>query len=123
MAGEHLGCFTPGYFNLKPFLKTGENELIIRVGADRESLPKGMPTGWDAEKYLYTPGIYDSVEVILASAPYIVNVQAAPQVDSKSVRVAVEIDACTNSGAAVLKADVCEARSGRKAGEVAVSRC
>jgi beta-galactosidase len=121
VAGEHLGCFTPGYFNLKPFLKAGENELIIRVGADRESLPKGMPTGWDAEKYLFTPGIYDSVEVILASTPYIVSVQAAPEVDAKSVRVAVEIDAFTNSGAAVIKADLFEVRSGRKAGEVAMS--
>ena len=38
------------------------------------SLPKGMPTGWDFEKYLFTPGIYDSVELILTSAPYIVKV-------------------------------------------------
>jgi hypothetical protein len=33
-----------------------------------------MPTGWDFEKYLFTPGIYDSVELILTSAPYIVKV-------------------------------------------------
>ena len=38
------------------------------------SLPKGMPTGWDFEKYLFTPGIYDSVELILTSAPYLVKV-------------------------------------------------
>ena len=40
------------------------------------SLPKGMPTGWDFEKYLFTPGIYDSVELILTSAPYIVKVES-----------------------------------------------
>jgi len=33
-----------------------------------------MPTGWDFEKYLFTPGIYDSVELILTSAPYLVKV-------------------------------------------------
>jgi hypothetical protein len=120
VSGEHLPCFTPGYFNLKPYLKPGENELLIRVGADRDSLPKGMPTGWDFEKYLFTPGIYDSVELILASVPYIVNVQTAPQLEAKSVRVAAEIEAGVNGGGMTLKAELHEVRWGRKVGEAAV---
>ena len=59
-----------------------ENELVIRVGADRESLPTDVPSGWDFEKYLYIPGIYDSVELILTGEPYIDNVQTVPDVDA-----------------------------------------
>ncbi|MFQ6036387.1 MAG: glycoside hydrolase family 2 TIM barrel-domain containing protein [Sedimentisphaerales bacterium] len=91
--GEHLPCFTPALMDVKKFLKGlgQENELIIRVGADRESLPDGMPTGWDFEKYLYIPGIYDSVELILTGAPYIENVQIVPEVESKTIRVVADV--------------------------------
>ena len=35
--GEHVGCFTPGYFDVKGQLKGGgqENELVVRVGRPR----------------------------------------------------------------------------------------
>lgn len=92
--GEHLPCFTPAILDIKKYLKgKGEqNELIIRVGADRECLPEGMPTGWDFEKYLYIPGIYDSVEVVLTGSPHISSVQTVPQIDKDRVRVVVELD-------------------------------
>ncbi|MHC4556283.1 MAG: glycoside hydrolase family 2 TIM barrel-domain containing protein [Planctomycetota bacterium] len=87
--GEHLPCFTPALLDVKEFLKgSGEqNELIVRVGADRECLPEGMPGGWDFEKYLYIPGIYDSVGLILTGAPYVSNVQVAPQLEDNTVRI------------------------------------
>jgi beta-galactosidase len=89
VVGEHLPCFTPALLDVKKFLKgSGErNELIVRVGAGRECLPEGMPGGWDFEKYLYIPGIYDSVELILTGAPYISNVQAVPQLEDNTVRI------------------------------------
>jgi beta-galactosidase len=116
--GEHLPCFTPGYFDLKPHLRGSgqENELIVRLGAHRESLPPGMPTGWDFEKALFIPGLYDSVELILTSAPYIVNIQTAPDVEAGKVRVVAEIDAGSHGGTVSVRADVREARSGRGAG-------
>jgi len=94
LAGEHLPCFTPALLDVRKHLKgTGsQNELIIRVGANRESVPEGMPSGWDFEKYLYIPGIYDSVELILSGSPRMVNIQTAPDVDSKAVRVVAEIE-------------------------------
>jgi hypothetical protein len=87
--GEHLPCFTPALLDVKEFLKgSGEqNELVVRVGADRECLPEGMPGGWDFEKYLYIPGIYDSVELILTGAPYVSNVQVVPQLEGNTVRI------------------------------------
>ena len=94
VVGEHLPCFTPALLDVKPYLKGGgqQNELIIRVGADRESVPEGQPTGWDFEKYLYIPGIYDSVELIRSGEPFIRNIQTVPDIDTESVRVIAELD-------------------------------
>jgi len=94
VVGEHLPCFTPALMDVKKFLKGAgrENELVIRLGADRESLPQDQPTGWDFEKYKYIPGIYDSVELILSGAPHIANVQTVPEIEKGKVRVVVEMD-------------------------------
>jgi len=94
LVGEHLPCFTPALLDVKPFLNPAgqQNELIVRLGADRESLPEGMPTGWDFEKYLYIPGIYDSVELILAGAPYIEQVQTVPDIEQSKVKVVADIE-------------------------------
>jgi hypothetical protein len=40
------------------------SELVIRVGAFRDSVPKPIPSGWDYEKYKFSPGIFDSVALI-----------------------------------------------------------
>ena len=94
VVGEHLPCFTPAYLNVKPFVKGDgqDNELIIRIGADRESVPAGQPAGWDFEKHLFIPGIYDSVELILTGTPYIQNIQIAPDIARQTIQVVAEID-------------------------------
>ncbi|HXK60994.1 MAG TPA: glycoside hydrolase family 2 TIM barrel-domain containing protein [Acidobacteriota bacterium] len=113
LIGEHLPCFTPGYFDLKKALKGRKqpNELIIRIGADREVLPDGMPTGWDFEKYLFIPGIYDSVDLILTGAPYINNIQVAPDVDAGTVRIQAEIRGSREGSAADVRAVISEVAS------------
>ena len=100
LVGEHLPCFTPALLDVKEFLKGAgqQNELIVRVGADRQSMPEGIPTGWDFEKYLYIPGIYDSVELILTGSPHISNIQTAPDIGSGNVKVVAEVDAPGTSG-------------------------
>jgi beta-galactosidase len=85
--GEHLPCFTPGYFDLKKSLLKGENELIIGVGSCRNSLPQDMPDGFDYEKKHYISGIFDNVDLILSGTPYIRNVQVAPDIKKKSARI------------------------------------
>jgi beta-galactosidase len=85
--GEHLPCFTPGYFDLKKSLKKGENELIIAVGSCRNSLPQDIPDGFDYEKERYISGIFDNVELILSGTPYIRNVQVAPDIEKKAARI------------------------------------
>ncbi len=94
VVGQHSPCFTPAYFDVQNVLRGAgqENELLIRVGADRESLPQDMPTGWDFEKYRYIPGIYDSVELILSGRPFLHNIQIAPDLENSRIRVVAEIE-------------------------------
>ena len=115
LVGEHLPCFTPALLDVKPFLRGDKqpNELIVRVGADRESLPEGMPTGWDFEKYLYIPGIYDSVELILTDPPYIAQVQTVPDIKQKKVKVVAEIENIDDRELFDLHFRLREARTGR----------
>ncbi len=115
LIGEYLPCFTPALLDVKSHLKGDgqKNELVIRVGADRESLPESVPAGWDFEKYLFIPGIYDSVELILTGAPYIANIQTAPDLPGKAVRVVAEIRAGDQPCQAAATFQVCEAKSGK----------
>lgn len=89
--GEHLPCFTPGYFDLKKAIHSGENELIIAVGASRSSVPSDMPDGFDYEKIRYISGIFDNVDLILSGTPYIQNVQVAPDIENRTARIKVGI--------------------------------
>ncbi|MCU0916058.1 MAG: hypothetical protein MUC88_16070 [Planctomycetes bacterium] len=123
LVGEHLPCFTPAWLDVKPYLKGSgqENQLLIRVGADRESRPTDLPSGWDFEKYLYIPGIYDSVELILTGEPFIVNVQAAPHLANRSVRVQVTLRGGRETRMFPLDLIVREAASGREVGSQAAN--
>ena len=97
--GEHLPCFTPGFFNVKDALKPGENELIVRVGSSRNSIPLTIPSGLDFEKERYIPGIYDNVELILSGTPNIIMVQAVPDINRNQLRVQLHVG---NSGEAAI---------------------
>jgi beta-galactosidase len=116
--GEHLPCFTPGYFDMKDVLKTGENKLIIRVGSCRNSLPFSVPDGFDFEKDRYIPGIFDNVELILSGVPNIISAQAAPDIKIKHVRVQVKLGNCSKSGTSKVTFLVKEAKSDQIAGRI-----
>ena len=117
--GDHLPSFTPGYFNAKPALKVGENELLIRVGADRDAVGPAVPSGFDYEKERYIPGIFDSVELVLSGTPNFTQVQTVPEIAARSVRVqAVLRNDGEATSAAVVTLIVREAKSGREAGRL-----
>ncbi len=117
--GEHGPNWTPGWFDVKPHLRgDGQpNELLIRVGASLAQVAPHLTEGWDFEKSRYIPGIFDSVALILCGQPHIVNVQAVPDVEKRSVRAVVELAAAATRG---VKATVREAKSGRVVGEASV---
>ena len=90
--GEHLGGFDSGYFDLTAAIKwTGDNELIVRIGAHPGALPDTAPAGTDQEKRRWTPGIYDSVSVLLCDNPVIQTVQVAPRIASSEILVETRI--------------------------------
>jgi beta-galactosidase len=111
--GEHLPCFTPGFFDARQAVKEGENELTIRVGSCRSSLPDSVPTGFDFEKERYIPGIFDDVELILSGMPHIVRVQTAPDIAHQRVRVQVALRAESGSKPSRVSFTLREAKSRR----------
>lgn len=113
--GDHTPCFTPGFFDAKAALKTGKNELIIRVGADRDAVTAAVPSGFDYEKDRYLPGIFDSVELILSGTPNIVNVQVAPDLSNRQACLQVWLKNTTNGEVTV---EVREAKSRKVAGKI-----
>lgn len=117
--GDHRPCFTPGYFDASKALRVGENILLVRVGADRDAVTQAVPSGFDFEKERYIPGIFDSVELILSGSPYIVTLQAAPELQNQSVRVQARLRNASSSEARVtLRFIVRESKSGKVAGTV-----
>lgn len=116
--GDHLPCFTPGYFNAQPALKIGSNELLIRVGADRDAVGPAIPSGLDFEKERYIPGIFDSVELILSGTPHFIHVQTGPDIAAGMVHIQA---AMRNHGEPVQVAVtfvVREDKSGREVGRI-----
>ncbi len=90
--GEHLGCFTAGYFNVTEALRwNGENSVTIRVGAHPGVLPPEIPAGDDFEKNLWTPGIYDSVSLMLMDNPVIETIQVSPRILSSEILVQTKL--------------------------------
>jgi hypothetical protein len=119
LAGEHLPCFTPAEFDVRRLLKgPGQcNELVIRVGAHRDVLPKGMPDGFDFEKIHYIPGIYDDVELILSGTPRVASVQAVPNLPAQAVEAVAVIDGPFPATDCLVTCRVREAATGSLAGQ------
>ncbi len=101
-AGEHLGCFTPGYFDVSRLVRYGtENTLVVRVGAYRDAVPTWVPTNTDYEEAKWIPGIYDSVALWLMDPPWIASLQVAPRIAAGVAEVQIEL---RNSGTVPLSA-------------------
>ena len=115
--GQHLPCFTPGYFDLSNAIKPGSNELIIAVGSGRSELPEDMPDGFDYEKERYISGIFDDVTLILCGTPYIRNVQVAPDIARKSAHVRVNLVNGTRPVSSDVGFIIREAATGKVSGE------
>ena len=112
-AGENYYCFTPSYFDIKPFLlPAGQaNEIVIGVGCQSQ-LPDNISDGYDIEKLKYIPGIYDHVEITLSNNPYINNIQCVPDIVNEKLRIVAEIETETPDRLG-LSYKVSEAASGK----------
>ena len=62
---------------------SGENTLLVRIGAHPAVLPESLPgEGMYSSKHKWTPGIYDDVSLILCDNPVIETIQVAPRIDN-----------------------------------------
>jgi hypothetical protein len=96
--GEYPGCFTASRYDLTDAVRwSGENDLVIRIGAHPGVLPPSMPAGTDQEKNYWTPGIYDSVSAYFSGDPAIESVQVAPRIAGPEIRIETRL---RNYGAA-----------------------
>jgi hypothetical protein len=89
--GEHLPCFSAAVFDVTGAVRQGANELVVRVGAHPGVLPKNVSSGTDFEKDRWTPGIYDSVSLLLSDNPAIETVQVAPRIADGSITVETKV--------------------------------
>lgn len=85
--GDHHACFSSATFDVTGLLLAERNELVVRVGAHPLMLPAGVPCGSDHEKYLWTAGLYDNVDLILTGSPTVEDIQVAPHAADGSVTV------------------------------------
>ena len=100
--------------------RTGQRARGRGGRAHRNELPRGIPDGWDQERFDYPPGIYDSVELILSGMPHIANIQAVPDLEAKAVRIVAEVEDRGQAGGQVT-CQVREVRGGKLVGSGQVS--
>jgi len=113
--GEHLGCFTAGYFNVTAAIRwNAENTVTVRVGAHPGVLPRAIPAGDDFEKNLWTPGIYDRVCLLLSDNPVIETIQVAPRIRSSEIVVQTRLRNYGDAGSFRLRHTVRTWKEGRQ---------
>ncbi|MER3524887.1 MAG: hypothetical protein C4326_12770 [Ignavibacteria bacterium] len=117
--GKHLGgdiaCYTSQEYDARSALKTGVNELIVRVGR-REHLPPQSAVGKDQERSEWIPGVWGDVYVIQCDNPRIALVQVLPHIKKKSVEARITIDNfAPHSVEAMLATRILERRTGAQA--------
>jgi beta-galactosidase len=102
LVGEHQPNFTPGYLDVKSYLRgNGQtNDLVIRVGA-KGTQPSGFNPGSDFEKHVYTPGLYDNVDLIMSGYYNVVRVQTAPDLTNNRLRVVAHVKNSSGSSATI----------------------
>lgn len=118
--GEDVGSrdysFTAARFDVRDALRPGENELLVRVGAWRDAVPRNVPTGADHEKEHYLPGIYDSVTLTTSSTPHVVDVEPVPDVEAGQLVLVAQLENHGDAATIDVTATVREHDSGVEAG-------
>ena len=121
--GEHLACFTPGYFDLTDAIRYGEeNTLVIRIGAYRNSVPPSIPTNTDYEQQKWIPGIYDSVTLTFMDSLYIKSVQVAPHISDGTAVAQTVLNNTLKPTEANVNLSVREWKSGKPASAVVTKK-
>lgn len=124
VVADRMESFVPLEVNIREALKPGgvENEIVIRVLANRSDVPLQVISGRDLERVKYIPGIFDDVSLLCSGTPLIQSVQAVPDIDDGSVFLQVALS--NDNGKAVSSPVTCRVRekaSGRVVAEQTMS--
>ncbi|MDR2621890.1 MAG: beta-galactosidase [Dysgonamonadaceae bacterium] len=91
--GSHTGGYTPFYFDITPFLKSGEQKLVVRVwdGTNSGYQPRGKQVA-KPEGIWYTPvtGIWQTVWLEPVNEKHIASVKTVPDIDKSLLSVRVD---------------------------------
>lgn len=94
--GQHKGGFLPFEFDIKPFINTDNNELIVKVKdySDTSYYSRGKQR-INRGGIWYTPqsGIYFPVWIESVSFDYIQNVRFTPDIDNEEIIVNIQSEA------------------------------
>ena len=95
LAGRHTGGYTSFSFDITPYLKRGQQELVVKVldGTDNGEQPRGKQVSKPSGIW-YTPvtGIWQSVWIEPVRSAAITSYLAVPDVDAGTVDVTVYAD-------------------------------
>lgn len=85
-AGSHRGGYTPFAINVTDYVKAGENDLCVRVSDPYDcAQPRGKQNWkdkWFGCWYTPTSGIWQTVYLEAAGAPYILTAHVTPDIDA-----------------------------------------
>lgn len=115
VVGESKMCFSPNTFDISKAVKgNGQpNTVTVRVGSSPAALKFNDSWGFDGEKLKYIPGIYDDVDLICSSAPFITEVQLVPNINDQTLRIIARIENGSKPAKIALSGWVSESVSGK----------
>ncbi len=115
--GEDIACYTSQEYDVTPFLREGENHLLVRVG-NRSTLPAESAVGNDQERKVFIPGIWGDVRLERSGIPRISLIQVIPHIDDATAEVRLRLlNPSANALDAHVTVGVAEKRSGNLVGK------
>ena len=96
--GSHTGGYTPFSFDITPFLKAGNQKLVVKVwdGTDEGFQPRGKQVR-NPEGIWYTPvsGIWQTVWLEPVNSKHITQVHTVPNIDTRKLQINVAVENAT----------------------------
>lgn len=90
--GMHTGGYTPFHFDITPYLKSGDQQLVVKVwdGTDENYQPRGKQSSKpDGIWYTSVSGIWQTVWLEPVNKKHINNVVTVPNIDTQKMYVKV----------------------------------
>jgi hypothetical protein len=96
--GMHTGGYTPFCFDITPFLKSGEQKLVVKVWdpTDKYYQPRGKQVS-EPQNIVYTAvsGIWQTVWIEPVDKKHITSLKTLPDVDKSSLSISVNTENTT----------------------------